>query len=194
MTLTPIEDEIPPDELEAAEASRRRAIMGLAGGFLAVLVLIVAIQWATDSEDGPEGVALPDLAFATLEGDDFALTSVVGQPTVINFFASWCGPCLAEMPDFEEVHLATTGDVGFIGVNTRETDIDRAREVVETTGVTYTILLGDDGGPGSLYQTVSNLGVMPTTAFVDADGNVVDVHAGLLTAGDLQDKIDELFG
>ena len=194
MTLTPIEDDIPPEEIEAAEAGRRRVIFGLAGGFLAVLVLIVTIQWATDGEDGPAGTPLPDLAFATLDGDEFLLADLAGQPTVINFFASWCGPCLAEMPDFEEVHLATTGDVGFIGVNTRETDINRAREVVDTTGVTYTILLGDDGGPGSLYQAVSNLAVMPTTAFVDADGNIVDVHAGLLTAGDLQSKIDELFG
>ncbi len=190
-----------PDDIEyeaqlaqEAELGRRRAIFGLVFAFLSVLVIIVAVQWATDSEDGPEGTALPNLTYTTLDGEPFVLTGLVGQPTVINFFASWCGPCRAEMPDFEEVHQATSEDVAFVGVNTRETDIDSAREVVDTTGVTYTILLGDDGGPGSLYQTVTNLGVMPTTAFIDADGMVVDVHAGILNAGDLQNKITELFG
>ena len=55
-------------------------------------------------------------------------------------------------------------------------------------------MLGDDGAPGSLYAGVSSLGVMPTTAFVDAEGNLVDVHAGVLNADDLQGRIEELFG
>ena len=194
MALT--EPPVPPvDELDNAEAGRRRAIFGLVGGFLAVLVLIVTVQWITDSDDPTgTGEALPDLVYSTLDGEEFPISTIVGQPTVVNFFASWCAPCLAEMPDFEEVHLANTGDVAFVGVNTRETDIDSARRVVDDTGVTYTILLGDDGGPGSLYQHVTDLGVMPTTAFIDADGTIVDVHSGVLDAEDLQDRIEEYFG
>ena len=194
MALT--EPPIPtPDELVEADAGRRRAIFGLVGGFLVVLVIIVTVQWATDNDD-PTGAGdpLPDLVYTTLDGQDFSILSIEGQPTVVNFFASWCAPCLAEMPDFEEVHLATLGEVTFIGVNTRETDVDGARQVVEDTGVTYTILLGDDGGPGSLYQHVTELAVMPTTAFIDADGTIVDVHSGVMNAEDLQDRIQELFG
>ena len=194
MALT--EPPVPPvAELDTAEAGRRRAIFGLVGGFLAVLVLIVTVQWITDSDDPTgTGEALPDLLYTTLDGEEFPITDIVGQPTVVNFFASWCAPCLAEMPDFEEVHLANTGDVAFVGVNTRETDTDSARRVVDDTGVTYTILLGDDGGPGSLYQHVTDLGVMPTTAFIAADGTIVDVHSGVLNAEDLQDRIEEYFG
>lgn len=183
------------EEIDAAESGRRRAIFGLVGGFLAVLVLIVTVQWITDSDDQTAaGEPLPDLVFTTLDGEDFAIATIVGQPTVVNFFASWCAPCRAEMPDFEEVHIANQGSVGFIGVNTRETDLDDARDVVDDTGVTYTILLGDDGGPGSLYQHVTDLGVMPTTAFIDAEGTIVDVHSGVLNAEDLQDRIEEYFG
>lgn len=177
------------------EAGRRRAIFGLVGGFLAILVLIVTVQWITDGEDtSGAGEPLPELVYTTLAGEEFPITTIVGQPTVVNFFASWCPPCLAEMPDFEEVHQANIGEVAFVGVNTRETDVDSARDVVAQTGVTYTILLGDDGGPGSLYQHVTDLGVMPTTAFIAADGTVVDVHSGVLNAEDLQDRIEEYFG
>lgn len=201
MMTTEAENPADPDDIafEAemaaeAEQKRRLATFGLVGAFLAVLVLIVTVQWATDGGDSADGVALPDLTFTTLDGEPFALTELEGQPAVVNFFASWCAPCRAEMPDFEEVHQAVGDDVTFVGVNSRETDVDDARGVVDDTGVTYLILLGDDGGPGSLYQTVTDLGVMPTTAFIDADGIVVDVHAGILTADDLQDRVTELFG
>ena len=201
MMTTEADDSPSPEDLafeaemaSEAEERRRHAIFGLVGAFLAVLVIIVTVQWATDSGgDGGDAVTLPDLTFTTLDGEPYALTELSGKPAVVNFFASWCAPCLAEMPDFEEVHQIVGDDVTFVGVNSRETDVDDARAVVDDTGVTYLILLGDDGGPGSLYQTITNLGVMPTTAFIDADGVVVDVHAGILTAGDLESRISELF-
>ncbi len=195
MPLTAASDPAPTPPLDPADDKRRRAIFGLVGGFLAVLVLIVAVQWVTDDAvDEPDGEPLPELSFTTLDGEPFALGDLVGQPTVINFFASWCAPCRAEMPEFEEVHQRVRDSVRFVGVNTRETDVDLAREVVDLTGVTYAILLGDDGGEGSLYRHVTDLGVMPTTAFVGADGTIVDVHAGVLTAPDLEARIGELFG
>lgn len=189
-------DASPNDDIEArAEAGRRRAVFGLVGGFLTVLLLIVVVQWITDSEDSPDAITtLPELTLTTLDGEAFILTDIQGQPTVINFFASWCAPCLAEMPDFEEVHQDEKDQVRFLGVNSRETNIDTAREVIESTGVTYTILLGDDGGPGSLYQHLSDLGVMPTTAFVDASGEVVEVHSGILDSDSLRSRLSEHFG
>ena len=193
--LSPNPPSPPPPNSTKPKPAARRAIFRLVYGFLVVLVIVVTVQWITDSEDTTgAGEPLPDLVYTTLDGQDFPILSIEGQPTVVNFFASWCAPCRAEMPDFEEVHLATTGEVAFIGVNTRETDLDSARDVVEDTGVTYTILLGDDGGPGSLYQHVTDLAVMPTTAFIDADGTIVEVHSGVLNAEDLQDRIQEYFG
>jgi cytochrome c biogenesis protein CcmG/thiol:disulfide interchange protein DsbE len=187
-------DLLPPLDAED-EARRRRTIFALVGSFLLALLAIVTVQWITDSDTELEGTGepLPSLTFTTLDGAEFALARLEGQPAVLNFFASWCAPCRAEMPDFEKVHLAHRGEVQFVGVNTRETNLDDAMDVVETTGVTYTILLGDDGGEGSLYQSISDLGVMPTTAFIATDGTVIDVHAGILTAEDLERRIAELF-
>lgn len=187
-------DEFDKAEATAEEAKRRRVIFGLVGGFLAVLVAIVAIQWAVDSGDSGDqlgaGDPLPVAALTTLDGEAFPLDSIVGEPTVLNFFASWCGPCRAELPAFQEVSEATTGQVQFVGVNTRETDVEDARELVAETGVTYTVALGDDG---TLFQDVGGL-AMPTTAFVSAEGRIVEVHSGILTQGDLEKKIDEHFG
>ena len=68
------------EEIDEAEPGRRRAIFGLVGGFLAVLVLIVTVQWITDNDD-PTGAGepLPDLVFTTLDGEEFAITTIVGQ-------------------------------------------------------------------------------------------------------------------
>ena len=197
--MTVIEPTDPPpvpgadavSEQRRAEEGRRRAIFGLVGGFLLVLVVIFVVQWITDSEDTVEGDPLPEAALVTLDGEDFPLTSVVGEPTVLNFFASWCGPCRAELPEFQEVSQAVADDgVRFVGINTRETDVDSARELIDQTGVTYTVALGDDG---SLFEQIGGLG-MPTTAFVDATGNIVEVHSGILRGDDLASKIQEHFG
>ncbi len=190
MTVAEAPDPHTDDEIAEGEARRRRAVFGLVGGFLAILVIIAGVQWATDSDDDDTGRALPDATLITLDGEEFVLTSTIGEPTVVNFFASWCAPCRAELPEFEEVSQTVAGEVTFVGINTRETDVDAARELIDQTGVSYTIALGDDG---VVYEAVGGL-AMPTTAFVDADGVIVEVHSGILDAGSLESKIAEHFG
>lgn len=184
---------VPDLDREArAERSRRRAIFGLVGAFLLVLVIIVLVQWITDSDgDSAAGDPLPEFTLATLDGDAFELRSVVGEPTVLNFFASWCAPCRAELPEFQEVSLdARERGVNFLGINTRETDAEAASDLLAVTGVTYPVALGDDG---RLFEEVGGL-AMPTTAFVSADGTIVEVHSGILRGDDLRAKIEEHFG
>lgn len=189
MTVTETPDPSADGETATAEQRRRRAIFGLVSGFLLILVIIAGVQWATDSED-PAPQTLPDATLVTLEGEEFLLTSTTGEPTVVNFFASWCAPCRAELPEFQEVSQAVAGEVTFVGINTRETDVEGARELIEATGVTYTVALGDDG---TIYQAVGGL-AMPTTAFVDAEGTIVEVHSGILNATALENKLEEHFG
>ena len=178
-------------EATRGEDRRRLAIFGIVGSFLAILLIVVAVQWATDSDDSAEDVlSLPPVTLTTLDGEEFQLTAIVGQPTVVNFFASWCSPCRAELPEFQEVSVEVAGSVDFIGINTRETDVDGAATLIAEAGVTYTVLVGDEG---EVFEAIGGLG-MPTTAFVNAAGEVVEVHSGILTAGDLRAKISEHFG
>jgi thiol-disulfide isomerase/thioredoxin len=177
------------DRLEATEADqrRRRILLALGGAFIAVLVVVVAVQWAVDT---PDDTVLPEFELTTLDGQPFALRSVVGTPTVLNFFATWCPPCRTELPAFEAVSREVGDDVAFLGINTRETDVEGVRALLDETGVTFPVALGDDG---DLFEMIGGLG-MPTTVFVDADGTVVEVHSGGLDDDALRSKIETNFG
>lgn len=177
------------DRIEAAEADtkRRRVALWLVLGCIAGLVFVVSVQWATDT---PSEASVPEFELTTLDGEPFQLTSIVGTPTVMNFFATWCAPCRAELPEFEEVSQDVAADVAFLGVNTRETDVDGALALLDETGVTFPVVLGDDG---DLFEIIGGLG-MPTTAFVDADGTIVEVHTGALDDDALRAKIAANFG
>jgi len=127
-----------------------------------------------------------DLVFLTEDGTQASLDLFAGEPMVVNFFASWCGPCRAELPDFQEVHLANGDAVKFLGVNL---DLDEGtwRAFVEETQITYETVYQ----PGSeLFNELEAVG-MPSTAFISADGEVMLVYTGLLNQGLLQDLIDE---
>lgn len=177
------------DRIEAAEAEvrRRRTITWLALAGIAGLIFVVTVQWAVDT---PGEASVPEFELTDLDGEPFQLTSIVGTPTVVNFFATWCAPCRAELPEFEAVSREVVADVAFLGINTRETDVDGARALIAEAGVTFPVALGDDG---DLFEIIGGLG-MPTTAFVDVDGTIVEVHTGALDEDALRTKIEANFG
>ena len=109
-------------------------------------------------------------------------------PTVVNFFASTCTPCRLEMPAFEEVSQELDGKVAFLGLAVQDRPED-ALALVADTGVTYEVAHDRDG---AVLAAVGGF-VMPTTAFVAPDGNVLAVHLGELSADELRTTIDELF-
>lgn len=182
------------NEPQSASGSRRSAatrvgVLALvAAVVVGVIVVIVSGGGSESAEDGRS--VFPNGELELIDGGSFDLANLVGTPTVVNFFASWCGPCRAEMPDFQRVSQEVVGDIAFVGINTGETDVGAARQLVADTGVTYTTLLGDDG---TILQEVGGL-AMPTTAFVDREGTVLEVHSGILTAQALRDRIEEHFG
>ncbi len=133
------------------------------------------------------GETLPDDRFSMLSGGMGSFADYRGRPLVVNFFASWCAPCVAEMPDFEAVHQELGGQVAFLGINLRD-QVDDASRLVDTTGITY------DVGRDPTGDLATALGVvnMPSTFFVSADGRVVEAHPGALSADDLRARIQKL--
>jgi cytochrome c biogenesis protein CcmG, thiol:disulfide interchange protein DsbE len=117
------------------------------------------------------------------------LAEELDGPTVVNFFASWCAPCIAEMPDFEAVHQELGGDVAFIGVAVSDRTADAAR-IVDQTGVTYPWARDGRGD----VANAAGITQMPATMFIDADGEIVTVHSGALTASQLRDLIETHLG
>jgi thiol-disulfide isomerase/thioredoxin len=123
-------------------------------------------------------------------GPDRKLGELLGsKPVVLNFYASWCGPCITEMPAFEQVHQEVGDKVTIIGIAYQDRDED-ALATVERTGVTYPTF-GDSGQDAVTYFGGIS---MPTSVFIDAAGNVVDVRSRALDADALRSALDDRFG
>ena len=175
-------------EVDAADMvpgrGRRLVMIGL-GAFIVVAAVAFVFIGAGSDATGGEGHL--DIAFEVVDGEPARLSDYAGDALVVNFFASWCGPCRAEMPDFEEVHQQLGDDVRFIGLAFNDRPGD-AVEIVRETGITYE--WGIDTA-GEIFEAYDGA-VMPTTVFVRADGTIVEVHAGILTAGDLAERAEAL--
>jgi cytochrome c biogenesis protein CcmG, thiol:disulfide interchange protein DsbE len=132
-----------------------------------------------------------EVRLASLDGgEDRALGELLGaKPVVVNFFASWCVPCIDEMPAFERVHQAVGDQVTIIGMANRDAPED-ALETVAATGVTYPTFDDPDASALTWFGGLA----MPTTVFIDASGEVVDVNSGALTEAELRAKLADLFG
>lgn len=142
----------------------------------------------TGALPGPTGTAdVFTTDFQDFNGGVASLSDVAaGKPVVLNFFASWCPSCVAEMPEFEEVNQAVGTDVQLVGLATQD-EPAAALELVDRTGVTYP--LGLDPG-GEFFNVFQGLG-MPTTVFLTAQGEVAHVFTGQLSTGALTEKIDD---
>lgn len=169
--------------------------------FVALAVAVAAVLGVFDGSDaveqeaasgageqvtsGDERPPVLDVTFEHFAGSVVRLSDWQGTPMVVNFWASWCPPCVAEMSAaFEPVHQELGDEVAFVGLNL-EDDPDRAAEIVDFTGVTYE--LGRDPS-GELFTGFGGFG-MPTTIFVDETGQVVDSHTGALSRSQLEGLI-----
>jgi cytochrome c biogenesis protein CcmG, thiol:disulfide interchange protein DsbE len=143
------------------------------------------------SPAGELPASVADVRLGSLDGgDDRTLGEFTGTtPVVVNFFASWCVPCIDEMPAFERVHQSLGGKVTFLGMAYRDAPED-ALATVDATGVTYPTFDDPDASALTYFGGLT----MPTTVFIDAAGEVVEVNSGPLTEVELRARIADLFG
>lgn len=192
---------------QRSRSSLRTAVLALVG--VVVLIVVVAFLGTRDTAgtadvagSGSDAVLLedrpaPDEAFAlppaTLEGfadgPPVALTDFRGSPLVVNFWATWCAPCVREMPEFKLAADELEGRVTFLGVDVEDAPVN-AEPFVDELGIDYPLAVDPDG---ALYREVNNFG-MPTTLLVDADGIVRYRHTGPLDRERLLQLLDEHLG
>jgi thiol-disulfide isomerase/thioredoxin len=131
----------------------------------------------------------PAFTLEGLDGKKVSLSDFKGRPLVVNFWATWCGPCKIEMPWFEEFRKKYAGD-GFeiVGLDD-DADVGKEKIARETAklGVTYPILLSDD----VVAKAYGDPEVLPMSFYVGKDGKVVAVTAGLGTKDELEAKVKE---
>lgn len=179
----------PPTDSEDAAPSGGRSIislLALAGFAVVALLVIFNVGGGDDTDASAEG--LNQFQFTTPDGETTTFAAYEGQPLVVNYFAAWCGPCRAELPEFETVSQEVAADgVVFVGIS-RDNDTGAWQSLLVDTGVTFdTMFEGADAGS---FEYLDARG-MPTTVFIRADGTVAEVFSGLLPEQTLRDKIDE---
>lgn len=204
-----------PDDLPPPERDRPGVPSGVLWALaLAVVVLTIAswVAFSTESAStddpnvekldpnvtyAPSGLNAPDVSgrpvstatYATFGGATTDLGAYRGTPMVVNFWAHDCPPCIREMPALERVHQDAGGTVAFVGLAVQDRE-DEARRLADQTGVSY------DLGFDASGQLITDLGGinLPTTVFVDADGTIVDAHAGEISEAELRDEIRTKLG
>lgn len=165
--------------------SRRLRFVGM---LLALSVVAASCSGGEGSGATTDGDPIPDVTFQTFAGQEISLAAYEGTPLVVNFWASWCPSCVAEMSSAFLPAQQQLGDsVAFLGMNIQD-ERDRALELVDETGVLFDLA---EDPTGELYTALGGLG-MPFTVFVSSDGRVVDVHNGPLTEGQLIDRVSEV--
>ncbi len=144
---------------------------------------------APGTSAGAEPVPASSTEFALFDGSRSSLADFAGKPVVINFWASWCPSCVAEMATaFRPVAAELEGQVTFLGMNIQD-EREKALALLDETGVEW---VNAEDPTGALYVEFGGLG-MPFTVYVDAAGDVVDTHNGPLSESQLRSAIAEHF-
>jgi thiol-disulfide isomerase/thioredoxin len=135
------------------------------------------------------GHPAPDFELKTLEGDTLRLSDFKGQPVLVNFWATWCGPCRAEFPDFQEAHVDNADNLVIIGVNSTSADQrDLVDDFVAEMGATFPIVLDETGETVELYRVLG----LPTSVFIDRNGIINELFTGPINKAYIESKLSEL--
>lgn len=140
------------------------------------------------AETAPPLEPAPDITVTNGSGESVSLSDYIGKPVIINFWATWCGPCKSELPAFDEAYQTYGGDVHFLMVNLADSPKESVANVtafLTDNGYTFPVLF-DTGRQGAMTYGVYSI---PLTVFVDAKGNLLGGHPGAMNYATLEEYI-----
>ncbi len=145
-------------------------------GWILISRVTTTLLPSTSIEAPKERFLAPDLVLESYSGADVSLSKLHGKPIILNFWASWCPPCRAEMPDFQEAWEEYRGtDLQIISVNSTQQDsLPAISSFVAAHKIEFPILLDKNGYASVSYQVHS----LPSTFFINRDGVITKIIIG----------------
>lgn len=143
-----------------------------------------------EESDGQQAkVKAPDFVVYDKDGNKVGLSDYLGKPVVLNFWASWCGPCASEMPDFEEAYKERGDEIQFLMINLTDgyqETMESATEYIQEQGFTFPVFYDTESNAANTYATYS----IPMTFFIDSEGYMVARATGALDSATLKKGLD----
>lgn len=134
------------------------------------------------------GGPAPPFNLKALEGLTIDLSDFKGRFVVLNFWATWCVPCIKEMPEFQKAHESLSPNVQIIGINLAESK-EKIGEFVETYRLSFPVLMDEYGNVSQEYEVLH----LPVTYFISPDGVIRDkIFGGGITQKMIEARIDQL--
>jgi cytochrome c biogenesis protein CcmG, thiol:disulfide interchange protein DsbE len=169
---------------------------------LMVLLALVGTGWIwagrVTSGSGADGASLPpapvvghpapDFTLTMVNGETFALSDHRGTPVVLNFWATWCPPCRAELPELEAASRRYQGQVVIVGVDQAE-PASTVQAFAQQMGLTFPLPLDTSAQVSRLYRVRS----LPTTYFIDREGIIREMQIGALTEATLAQLLRSVY-
>ncbi len=134
-----------------------------------------------------------DFSVYNNNGDKVSLSEYKGKPVVVNFWATWCGPCKMELPAFDKLCTEYKEQVEFMMVNLTDgyqETLESAKQFISESGYMFPVFFDTENNASAEY----NLYSIPRTIFVDKDGNLVNSHVGAMSEATLRKYIQSLIG
>lgn len=144
----------------------------------------------SETETGlEEGMLAPDFELKTANGETVRLSDLRGEKVLLNFWATWCPPCRAEMPDMQKFHEEhDEGVILAVNLTATEQDLGLVEDFLEEFGITFEILYDESTEVSGLYNAFA----LPTSYLINSDGTIIMMAIGAINYDFLVDKFKEM--
>jgi thiol-disulfide isomerase/thioredoxin len=174
----------------------KRNALVFAAMFVAILAMLATGKFLdrTHRHGAPKlvgdarGITAPNFELATLDGQRVKLSDYRGKAVLLNFWATWCGPCKVEMPWFVELQKKYGNDgLVILGIAMDDSETPKIAQFASEMGVNYPVLLGTD----KVSEEYGNVEYLPTSFYIDRQGKIVGKGTGLLGRGEIEENIQK---